>query len=129
MDNESWSIDKTCVITCSFTPGSCSLAAYKLTPGGFDWGRNNKESSSNPQGYAPSYYEKVQMLLSDKFLGFFMTPAEGSWNYNFEGTVPSRRAPQCRLARWKDVAALLSFTCLCFAGLAFFPAARSRSKA
>jgi len=89
VDNESWSIDKTCVITCSFTPGSCSLAAYKLTPGGFDWGRNNKESSSNPQGYAPSYYEKVQMLLSDKFLGFFMTPAEGSWNYNFEGVKHS----------------------------------------
>merc|ERR1712153_240128 len=68
VDNDSWSIDKTCVITCSFTPGSCSLAAYKLTPGGFDWGRNNKEQSSNPQGYAPSFYEKVQMLLSDKFL-------------------------------------------------------------
>lgn len=89
VDNESWSIDKTCVITCSFTPGSCSLAAYKLTPGGFDWGRNNKEQSSNPQGYAPSFYEKVQMLLSDKFLGFFMTPAEGSWNYNFEGVKHS----------------------------------------
>jgi pre-mRNA-processing factor 8 len=25
------------------------------------------------------------MLLSDRFLGFFMTPAQGSWNYNFMG--------------------------------------------
>eukprot|EP00041_Stephanoeca_diplocostata_P037416 m.1416831 g.1416831 ORF g.1416831 m.1416831 type:complete len:2325 (-) comp25031_c0_seq1:164-7138(-) len=84
-DNESWLVDKTAVITCSFTPGSCSLTAYKLTPGGYDWGKNNKDSSSNPQGYSPSHYEKVQMLLSDRFLGFFMVPAEGSWNYNFMG--------------------------------------------
>ncbi len=25
------------------------------------------------------------MLLSDKFLGFFMVPSAGSWNYNFIG--------------------------------------------
>ena len=35
--------------------------------------------------YSPSHYEKVQMLLSDRFLGFFMTPDIGSWNYNFVG--------------------------------------------
>ena len=29
-DNQSWHIDKTCIITCSFTPGSCSLTAYKV---------------------------------------------------------------------------------------------------
>eukprot|EP00045_Choanoeca_perplexa_P015123 m.183370 g.183370 ORF g.183370 m.183370 type:complete len:2331 (+) comp16894_c0_seq1:103-7095(+) len=85
-DNESWDIDKTCIMTCSFTPGSVSLTAYKLTTGGYDWGRNNKDvTNPNPQGYLPSHYEKVQMLLSDRFLGFFMTPAEGSWNYNFIG--------------------------------------------
>lgn len=25
------------------------------------------------------------MLLSDRFLGYFMVPATGSWNYNFMG--------------------------------------------
>ena len=25
------------------------------------------------------------MILSDKFLGFFMVPEGGSWNYNFNG--------------------------------------------
>ena len=25
------------------------------------------------------------MLLSDRFLGFFMVPSQGSWNYNFMG--------------------------------------------
>jgi len=82
-DNKTWDGDKTIIITCSFTPGSCSLTAYKLTPGGFEWGRKNKDTSNNPQGYLPSHYEKVQMLLSDRFLGFFMVPEEGSWNYNF----------------------------------------------
>ncbi|CAG2166261.1 unnamed protein product, partial [Oppiella nova] len=36
-------------------------------------------------GYLPSHYERVQMLLSDRFLGFYMVPAQGSWNYNFMG--------------------------------------------
>ena len=69
----------------SFTPGSCSLTAYKLTPSGFEWGRNNKDTGNNPRGYLPSHYEKVQMLLSDRFLGFFMVPAQGPWNFNFMG--------------------------------------------
>jgi pre-mRNA-processing factor 8 len=102
-DNESWEIDKACIITCSFTPGSCSLTAYKLTPSGFEWGRTNKDTSSNPQGYLPSHYEKVQMLLSDRFLGFFMIPAEGSWNYNFMGVKHSQQMRyELQLANPKD---------------------------
>lgn len=31
-ENPIWDGEKTIVITCSFTPGSCSLTAYKLTP-------------------------------------------------------------------------------------------------
>jgi len=84
-DNPSWDGEKTVVITCSFTPGSFSLTAYKLTPSGFEWGRNNKDTGNNPRGYLPSHYEKVQMLLSDRFLGFFMVPAQGPWNFNFMG--------------------------------------------
>lgn len=86
-DNPSWDGEKTVIITCSFTPGSCSLTAYKLTPSGFEWGRQNTDKGNNPKGYLPSHYEKVQMLLSDRFLGFFMVPAQGSWNYNFMGMV------------------------------------------
>ena len=83
--NKSWDGETASIITCSFTPGSCSLAAYKLTPAGYDWGRQNKDKSPNPPGYVPAFYEPVQMLLSDHFLGFFMVPDEGSWNYNFLG--------------------------------------------
>jgi pre-mRNA-processing factor 8 len=84
-ENLSWDGEKTIIITCSFTPGSVSLTAYKLTPSGFEWGKQNSDKGNNPKGYLPSHYEKVQMLLSDRFLGFFMTPAQGSWNYNFMG--------------------------------------------
>jgi pre-mRNA-processing factor 8 len=81
-ENPSWDGEKTIAISCSFTPGLCSL---KLTPSGYKWGRNNKDTGNNPHSYLPSHYEKVQMLLSDRFLGFFMCPAQGSWNYNFMG--------------------------------------------
>ena len=81
-------------ICFSFTPGSCSLTAYKLTPSGYEWGRNNKDTGNNPRGYLPSHYEKVQMLLSDRFLGFFMVPAQGSWNFNFMGMLLDCRGEQ-----------------------------------
>ena len=63
---KSWDGERCIAVTCSFTPGSCSLTAYKLTPGGYDWGRSNKDTSTNPQGYSPGHYEKVQLLLSDR---------------------------------------------------------------
>lgn len=84
-NNKQWEGERCIILTCSFTPGSCSLTAYKLTPTGYEWGRANKDNGSNPHGYLPTHYEKVQMLLSDRFLGFYMVPDTGPWNYNFMG--------------------------------------------
>ncbi|CAM8882877.1 unnamed protein product [Rhodiola kirilowii] len=84
-NSKQWDGEKCIILTCSFTPGSCSLTAYKLTPSGYEWGRLNKDTGSNPHGYLPTHYEKVQMLLSDRFLGFYMIPDTGPWNYNFMG--------------------------------------------
>ncbi|KAG0498353.1 hypothetical protein HPP92_003044 [Vanilla planifolia] len=84
-NSKQWDGEKCIILTCSFTPGSCSLTAYKLTPTGYEWGRANKDTGSNPHGYLPTHYEKVQMLLSDRFLGFYMVPDNGPWNYNFMG--------------------------------------------
>lgn len=64
--NKSWDGERCVVITCSFTPGSCSLTAYKLTPAGYEWGRQNRDNSANPKDYSPTFYEKVQLLLSDR---------------------------------------------------------------
>ena len=88
--NSSWDGEKAIVVTCSFTPGSCSLTAYKLTPKGYEWGRQQKDQNvGNPQGYHPSHYEKVQMLLSDRFYGYYMVPDGQPWNYNFMGVKHS----------------------------------------
>jgi len=81
-----------CVLmTCSFTPGSVSIATYKLTKEGRKWGADNADAGSNPAGYNPAAtYEKAQVLLSDRIMGFFMVPDAGSWNYNFMGTKHSQ---------------------------------------
>ena len=91
---ESWDGERCVVVTCSFTPGSVSLTAYKLTPQGYEWGRTlNKDQGG--RGGAPGgkvqqgSFEKVQMLLSDRFMGYFMVPEIGSWNYNFMGVKAS----------------------------------------
>jgi len=85
VDNPSWDGDKTIVLTCSFTPGSVSLGAYKLTPQGFEWGRLNRDREEEFKGYVPTFYEKLPLILSEKFFGFFMVPDQGSWNFNFMG--------------------------------------------
>merc|ERR1712228_804051 len=90
-----WQNDRSIIITCSFTPGSVTLTAYKLTVDGVEWAKNNQHhskqskqllqmsTSSNNQ----SLYEKIQMLLSDRFMGFFMVPDTQSWNRNFVGVT------------------------------------------
>ncbi|ORZ34180.1 PRP8 pre-mRNA processing factor 8 [Catenaria anguillulae PL171] len=88
-ENAEWDGDKAISIACAFTPGSCSLSAYKLTPAGYEWARKQTPeaiSSGNVQGYTAAHYERTQMLLTDKFLGFFMVPDDKSWNYNFMGS-------------------------------------------
>ena len=92
-NKEDWKGQTEIVITTSFTQGSCSLTAYRVTESGIEWGKKNRNVSggvANAQGYSSSCYEKVQMLLSDRFLGFFMVPEGGlGWNYNFQGVKHS----------------------------------------
>jgi len=81
-----WSNERSVIITCSFTPGSCSLTAFKLTAAGYEWGCGVKTGEEkNPANYSPAFYSKAQMLLSDRFLGFYLVPRGGLWNYNFMG--------------------------------------------
>jgi len=90
--NKSWDGDKTVVLTCAFTPGSCSLSAHKLTSKGYAWGKDNISAAAvggDTQGYGADCYEQVQMLLSDRFQGFFLVPDDDVWNYNFMGVKHS----------------------------------------
>jgi len=80
---------KTVTMTVSFTPGSVSLAAWGLTPAGYKWGAENKDSASDqPQGFSTTAFgEKCQLLLSDKIRGYFLVPEQGGlWNYSFMGS-------------------------------------------
>lgn len=79
---------KTVSMTVSFTPGSVSLAAWALTPNGYKWGADNKDTmSDNPTGFSTSFGEKCQLLLSDKIRGYFLVPDNGIWNYSFMGST------------------------------------------
>jgi pre-mRNA-processing factor 8 len=49
-----------------------------------EWGKSNKDPSSvDPAALTPDYYQKVQIFISEKYLGFFMVPDTSIWNYNF----------------------------------------------
>jgi pre-mRNA-processing factor 8 len=86
-----WTPAAAIVLTVSFTPGSASLVAHKLTPAGIDWAKSaaaeaSGQSSAALAGYGPQHTEKAPLLLSDRFLGFLAVPApDGVWNYNFQG--------------------------------------------
>lgn len=80
---------KTVTMTVSFTPGSVSLAAWGLTPAGYKWGAENKDTASDqPQAFSTTAFgEKCQLLLSDKIRGYFLVPEQaGLWNYSFMGS-------------------------------------------
>jgi pre-mRNA-processing factor 8 len=80
------------VLTVSFTPGSASLVAHRLTAAGASWAKAalkdaaGGQASASLAGYSPAHAEKAPLLLSDRFLGFLLVPApDGAWNFNFQG--------------------------------------------
>jgi len=87
-ESQFWNVDSSICLTVSFPSGSCAVTAYKLTPAGLEWGANNPDPMNpEPAGYQAEFFEKVQIFLSDRFLGFFMVPENGIWNYNFMKTI------------------------------------------
>lgn len=80
----------TVTVSVAFTPGSVSLSAWALTPAGYKWGVENKDlQSDQPQGFTTSMGVRRRLLLSPRFRGFFLVPADGSgrWNYSFMGSA------------------------------------------
>lgn len=83
-----WDKTNTVTLSVSFTPGSVSLSAWGLTPAGYKWGAENKDTQSDqPQGFTTTMGEKRKLLLSPRFRGFFLVPVDGKWNYSFMGTA------------------------------------------
>lgn len=82
----SWDGKKTAVITCTFTTGSVSIAAFMLTQEGYEWGRKRKDGGEDNSSYKANEMSKgAQVFLSDTYNGSFLVPLENSWNYNFRG--------------------------------------------
>ena len=70
-NNPGFTGDKTVIVTVSFPPGTCSVTAYRTTPAGYEWGKNNKDfNSTSLDGFSTDFYEKAQIWLSEVFLGF-----------------------------------------------------------
>lgn len=99
-DGGGWAPDRTSAVTVAFTPGSVSLSAHQLTAAGYEWGRAHRADADgglsgggDDAGGIAGLYDRVQLLLSDKFLGVFLVPDDGGgggggagvWNYNFMG--------------------------------------------
>jgi pre-mRNA-processing factor 8 len=83
-----WDKTNTVTVSVAFTPGSVSLSAWGLTPDGYKWGAENKDTQSDqPQGFATTMGEKRKLLLSPRFRGFFLVPDDGRWNYSFMGNA------------------------------------------
>ena len=85
----SWDPQSAIVLTCAFTPGSCSLGAHRLSPEGLAWGTEQMNRAKLKEGGALSPPEgsvlQATLLLSTTFQGFWLVPEHGSWNYNFKG--------------------------------------------
>ncbi|OAA38385.1 pre-mRNA processing splicing factor 8 [Metarhizium rileyi] len=83
-----WDKTNTVTVSVSFTPGSVSLSAWGLTPQGYKWGAENKDTQSDqPQGFTTTMGEKRKLLLSPRFRGFFLVPDDRRWNYSFMGST------------------------------------------
>ncbi|KAG9502361.1 Pre-mRNA-processing-splicing factor 8 [Fusarium musae] len=83
-----WDKTSTVTVSVAFTPGSVSLSAWGLTPAGYKWGAENKDTQSDqPQGFTTTMGEKRKLLLSPRFRGFFLVPDDGKWNYSFMGNA------------------------------------------
>ena len=53
---------------------------------GYTWGKENKEISNEAiQSFSGHFYKQVPLWVSQNFMGFFMVPDSGVWNYNFIG--------------------------------------------
>ena len=88
-ERNNWDIETSIVITCGFVQGSCTLNGYRLSPVGYDWANENVQMNNNNESrFNETCYEKVQLILSDKFMGYFLIPDNEVWNYNFIGVEP-----------------------------------------
>ena len=87
-ERKNWDIEVCSDVTVGFTMGRCTVNGYRLTPTGYDWAIQNQENNYNDLNYSEKCFEKTQVILSERILGFFLVPNDEIWNYNFIGVEP-----------------------------------------
>ncbi|KAH8583838.1 JAB PAD domain [Cryptosporidium sp. chipmunk genotype I] len=79
-------LDNIAFVSCCFTPGSTTLSAVKVNRDCINWYKNNIENTEfsyeNFRNCTSDYTEKVKLVLSETYNGFFLVPEDGVWSYN-----------------------------------------------
>jgi pre-mRNA-processing factor 8 len=106
-DSKSWDPDKAIVMTCSITPGACSLTAYRLTPTGLEWGKKNRDAGEFPE--VKTHYLTNTDCIASPFSFRSMASRALPWGLSLSVCVhyraTARRATRrcrccCRTASW-----------------------------
>ena len=71
-------------IVISYPPGSCTIRAFRLTEDGLKWGTQNRETKDRAIGFEDVFFDKVPVVLTETYNGFFMIPQGIEWNLNFQ---------------------------------------------
>ena len=71
-------------IVVSYPPGSCTIRGFQLNASGLEWGITNKDTKDRPVGFEDSFFEKIPIVLTEAYNGWFMTPVDIPWNLNFQ---------------------------------------------
>jgi pre-mRNA-processing factor 8 len=79
--------DRSVTIQVCLTPGSVSMSAWSVTGAGLEWGKQNRDmSSDHPAGFQTNFGNKCPILVTERIEGSFMVPEDDLWNYAFLGT-------------------------------------------
>ena len=77
------------LMTLAYPSGMCSLTAYGVRKSGVEFAkeqqRQENEENEPSAEEITGMFEKKSVMLTAKFMGFFMVPSDHVWNYNFIG--------------------------------------------
>ncbi|KAL7718050.1 Pre-mRNA-processing-splicing factor [Entamoeba marina] len=79
-------VEKRCVVV-GIGKAAVEIGAFEINEVGIEFGKENEGNVSklNVQ-QTPKLADEVQLIVSEKIMGFFCLPDRGSWNYSLDAT-------------------------------------------
>ncbi|OHT05186.1 Pre-mRNA-processing-splicing factor 8 [Tritrichomonas foetus] len=71
-------------IVISYPPGSCIVRGFRLNEEGQKWSSQNRETKDRSIGFEDSFFDRIPIILTETYNGFFMVPQGIEWNMNFQ---------------------------------------------